>query len=287
MIMSKPLPILYSYTGGMPPETLEVLWIGADGVAEYVTGNPWPLQAPFDEVGYYRHPLSAQEQGALWKNINEIGKADSGSIDTTRSTDAGLEYFRADGDERIIERAWNPNHVPADYELLAKRIRQCITNTRKSPVSTLSIRWLEEDPATEVFQLELHNRGSEPFLFYASQSNAELPLEVRIKFVSANEMHAQTNPNPLSLIHLEPAKVEIPSDWQMTLEGQVALPGGGTLQLEIKRSDAKIPATSPSAGALECLFYVNFLRPTPEGETMLEQGWLMPARLHLRERNVS
>src|SRR5262249_54055278 len=96
------IPFLYSCTGGMTPETLEVFWLREDGIAEYIPGISWPPQPPFDEIGHYRNALSAIDRETLLRLVRKAQRElPLGSA--ARSLDSGLEFFRACVDEQIME----------------------------------------------------------------------------------------------------------------------------------------------------------------------------------------
>lgn len=265
------IPFLYSYTGGMTPETLEVFWVHADGVAEYVTGNSWPQQPPFDEIGHYRDVLSLEDRETLFGLVQEAQR-ESPPDSTARSLDAGTEFFRACLDHRTIEATWSPSRSPAEYQLLSRQTRRLIARTRNAPLCTLRVGFVSLKEADQV-GLTLQNRGREPFVFYDAQ-HADEALRIQVRVRAANfEAHGESSPpNPLVLAHLKPLSVLNPSDWHPDANGEISLNPGTTSRTEIDCRALRLPPTS----ILQGLVRISFWRATPEGESLLEQGWAMP-----------
>jgi hypothetical protein len=266
------IPFLYSYTGGMMPETLEVFWIRADGVAEYVTGNSWPQQPPFDEIGHYRAVVSAEDRETLFRFVHEAERELPPDV-TDRSLDSGTEFFRSCLDEKIMEAAWSPSRSPAQYQLLSRQVRQLIARTRNAPLSTLQASFVFGKGADQI-GLALQNRGREPFIFYdAQQADEKLRIQAHVRPVKVEPGLQSTPPNPLFLAHLKPLSLSNAPNWRPDAGGKISLKPGTTSQIEIDR-----PELGPFASSiLEGLVRVSFWRGTPEGESLLEQGWAMPA----------
>jgi hypothetical protein len=272
-------PFLYSYSGGMTPESLEVFWVRADGLAEYVAGNPWPRQPPFDEIGHYRSVLTAEERDQLNQLALEIQGDPPLATASARSLDAGVEFFRAQVDERIIEAEWSPTRAPAGHQALARHVRRLIAKTHNTPLSALQagMVWLND---SNRIRLTLQNRGSEPFIFYDAQhAGQDVRFQVRVRQVTVDE--SSHPPNPLILAHLKPVPSINAPGWPPDPDGKTSLQPGTSLCLEFH------PGTPlPIAGeTLECLVRINFWRATPEGEDLLEQGWVLPAPLHFSPGN--
>ena len=265
------IPFLYSYTGGMTPETLEVFWLRGDGVADYVTGNSWPQQPPFDEIGHYRSALSTEDRQTLFRLVQETQR-ESPPDTTARSLDAGMEFFRACLDEKIIEAAWSPSRSPAQYQLLSRQTRRLIARTRNTPLRTLRVSFVSLKGGDQV-GLMLQNRGCEPFVFYdAQQANENLRIQVRVRGVNLGADRQSSPPNPLLLAHLKPISLLNASDWRPDTNGEISLNPGTTSCVEIDSQTLGPPSTS----ILEGLVRISFWRETPEGEKLLEQGWALP-----------
>ena len=266
------IPFLYSYTGGMTPETLEVFWLHENRVADYVTGNCWPQQPPFDEIGQYRNTLSTEERETLFRSI-EQAQRDLPPGSAARSLDSGTEFFRACLDERIVESTWSPSRTPAQYHLLTRHVRLLIARTRNAPLSTLQASFVSLKGADQI-GLALRNRGREPFVFYdAEQADESLRIQVRLRVLTLEADEHFSPPNPLFLAHLKPLSLSNAPDWQPDAEGKISLNPGTTSRIEIDR--CALAWSSPSL--LEGLIRVSFWRGTPEEESVLEQGWAMPA----------
>lgn len=265
------IPFLYSYTGGKPPETLEVFWLHPDGVAEYVTGNSWPQQPPFDEVGHYRAVLAAEDCDAL--NRLAVAAQCEATETLRRPPDSGLEFFRANCGKKNIEAEWVSSSVPARYQALARHIRQCIFRTRQTPWSTLRVA-IGHWQGGETIGLTMQNRGRDPFVFYGLEPADEtLRLRVRVRTVSVDGGRQPAPPNPLLLAHLKPVALSNSTDWEPDADGKILLGSGKTLRIEIHPDALR----SFAAGILECLVQISFWRGTPEGGSLLETGWAMPA----------
>jgi hypothetical protein len=266
------IPFLYSYSGGMMPETLEVFWLRTDGVAEYVTGNSWPQQPPFDEIGHYRAVVSAEDRETLFRFVREAER-ELPPDGTARSLDSGTEFFRACLDEKITEAAWSPSRSPAQYQLLSRQVRQLIARTRDAPLSTLQASFVSGNGGDQI-GLALQNRGREPFIFYdAQQADETLRIQAHVRTVKVEAGRQSTPPNPMFLAHLKPLSLSNALDWRPDTDGKISLKPGTTSQLEIDRRELGPFASS----ILEGLVQVSFWRRTPEGEKLLEQGWAMPA----------
>jgi hypothetical protein len=266
------IPFLYSYTGGMTPETLEVFWLRTDGVAEYVTGNSWPQQPPFDEIGHYRAVVSVEDRERLFRLVHEAER-ELPPDSTARSLDSGTEFFRACLDEKITEAAWSPPRSPAQYQSLSRQVRQLIARTRNAPLSTLRASFASGKGADQI-GLVLQNRGREPFIFYDAQHADEtLRIQAHVRAVEVEAGRQSMPPNPLFLAHLKPLSLSNAPDWRPDADGKISLKPGTTSQVEIDRRELGPFASS----ILEGLVRVSFWRVTPEGESLLEQGWAMPA----------
>jgi hypothetical protein len=265
------IPFLYSCTGGMTPETLEVFWLRADNVAEYVTGNSWPQQPPFDEIGHYRSALSTEDRQTLFRLVQETQR-ESPPDATARSLDAGMEFFRACLDEKIIEAAWSPSRSPAQYQLLSRQTRRLIARTRSTPLRTLRVSFVSLKGGDQV-GLMLQNRGREPFVFYdAQQADETLRIQVRVRAMNLEADRQSSPANPLLLAHLKPISLLNASDWRPDANGEISLNPGTTSCIEIDCQALSQLSTS----ILEGLVRISFWRATPEGESLREQGWAMP-----------
>ncbi len=265
------IPFLYSCTGGMTPETLEVFWLRMDGVAEYVTGNSWPQQPPFDEIGHYRSALSTEDRQTLFRLVQETQR-ESPPDATARSLDAGMEFFRACLDEKIIEAAWSPSRSPAQYQVLSRQTRRLIARTRNTPLRTLRVSFVSLKGGDQV-GLMLQNRGREPFVFYdAQQADETLRIQVRVRAMNLEADRQSSPTNPLLLAHLKPISLLNASDWRPDANGEISLNPGTTSCIEIDCQALSQLSTS----ILEGLVRISFWRATPEGESLREQGWAMP-----------
>ena len=268
------IPFLYSYTGGMTPETLEVFWLRADNVAEYVTGNSWPQQPPFDEIGHYRSALSTEDREMLFRLVRETQR-ESPPDSTARSLDAGLESFRASIDERIVEATWSPSRSPTPYQLLSRQTRRLIAQTRDMPLRTLRVSFVSLTGRDQV-SLTLENRGREPFVFYdAQRADETLRFQVRVRAVNLEADRHSSPPNPLLLAHLKPLSLLNASDWRPDMNGEISLNPGTTSCVEIDSQTLGRLTTS----ILEGLVRISFWRETPQGERLREQGWALPVPL--------
>jgi hypothetical protein len=267
------IPFLYSCTGGMTPETLEVFWLRWDGIAEYVTANSWPQQPPFDEIGHYRNALSAEDRETLFHFVQEA-QHELPSGTTARSLDSGMEFFRACLDEKIMEAAWSPSRSPAQYQLLCRQVRRLIARARSAPLSTLRASFVSLKGGDQI-GVTLQNRGREPFVFYdAQQADETLRIQVRAHAANVEAGRESSPPNPLFLAHLKPLSVMNAPDWRPDMDGRISLKPGTTSRIEIDRE-----ALGPFASSiLEGLVRISFWRGTPEGESLLEQGWVMPVQ---------
>jgi hypothetical protein len=279
MASMETLPLVYSLSGGMPPETLEVFWMHPDGLAEYVTGNPWPAQPPFNTIGHFRTTLTRQEQDGLSQLLREQASAQMGI--PSLSADAGAEAFRAFVDGRVIEATWNPNSSPPVRLPLQGRVRQLIARTRDHPVSTLSAEWVA-DRSGQRPRLAFRNRGTEDFRLYDCEwAEEETRIQVRVRQAAAEKPEAPPSPNPIALLRLDPVRLANPTQWRPAPDGEIAVPPGETVHLEMSQGALSQAADAGGPAVLESLVRVSFWRPTPEGEPMLEQGWLMPPPLSL------
>jgi len=282
MAATESLPFVYSFSGGMPPETLEVFWVGPEGIGEYVTSNSWPYQPPFDEVGHYRVQLTKSEREELARLSDAAGRARAETPEVLESADAGVESFRTVKMGSVVEARWSPTRTPSGYLPLAGSVRRLITRTRHFPVSTLWGRWDEASTPTEQLVLKFTNRGTEPFRLYDfERADEDSRIQVRARYAPARPGGEASSPNPLALLRPEPLKVRNPQDWNPSADGDIILEPGRTLQLEIPRTAPASPQVASQAATLQGLIRLNFWRPGAEGENLLEQGWLIPEPLTL------
>jgi hypothetical protein len=269
------LPLVYSLSGGMPPETLEVFWMHLNGLAEYVTGNSWPVQAPFDSIGHFRTTVTRQDQDLISQVLSEASARQMGV--PARSADAGTEAFTALVGQRVIAANWNPNRPPPVCVPLIRQVRQLIAKTREHPVSTLSLAWLASDPAGGKPVLAFSNQGAENFRLYdCERAEEEARIQVRVRQVAAETPEQSTPSDPIALLRLDPVGLVNPGEWQPAADGEIVVPPGQPVHLEVPQPVSPQPPDTHRRAVLECLVRVSFWRPTPEGPPMLEQGWLMP-----------
>jgi hypothetical protein len=265
------IPFLYSYTGGMTPETLEVFWLREDCIAEYVTANSWPQQPPFDEIGHYRNALPAQDRETLWRFVQRV-QEESRPGSLARSLDAGTEFFRAYLDEQIVEATWSPSRSLAQYQSLSRQVRLLIARTRSAPLSTLRTSFVPPKSGDQI-SLTFQNRGREPFVFYdAQQADEALRIQVRVRTLESEAAGQPSPANPLFLAHLKPLAFSNAPNWRPDEDGKISLNPGTTSRLEIDRQ----ALGSSLLSTLEGLVRVTFFRGAPEGGSVLEQGWTLP-----------
>jgi hypothetical protein len=265
----------YSYTGGMPPASLEVLVIGKDGSAQYVAGHPWPKQPPFDEIGIYQRPLRKSELAGLLEVAAAVRRNVAPGRPDMLPADSGMETFFAPQADGIWRASWDPLEPPAGLVEPIQRMRALIADLRAHPLSALRAGLVRPDSASGLseVQLKLSNRGARRFAFSGFGAATDRPAELRLQFCDPEELALSNSRSPIQLFRSDPLE-GVPS----TAEELVLGPGEETL-LALKDEDGFLQRHDGRAGKLYGLLRVLW---KVEGfEDYVEEGWLMTAPLEV------
>ncbi len=148
-----PLPrVRYGVGGGAPPASAELLTVEPSG-ATYLTGHPWPMQPPFDEIGTYAAPVG-DDAGELAALLDGLRGRGAELRSAPGFADAGLESLTVAWQDEELDLVWSPPRRPAPLEPVVVALRELITRLREHPVSVLR--------ATRAHTgLQLENRGTE------------------------------------------------------------------------------------------------------------------------------
>lgn len=168
--MTTALPrVRYGVGGGAPPASSELLTVDSSGAATYVTGHPWPMQPPFDEIGTYAGPVGTDDADELTELLHRL-RGRGGEISAAPGyADAGLESLTVDWGDEQLDVVWSPPRRPQPLDGVAIALRRLVAGLRDHPVSVL--RAVRDDGC-----LRLENRGAEAFTLHrlAADALAEL-----------------------------------------------------------------------------------------------------------------
>jgi hypothetical protein len=180
--------------GGQPPQSHEVLRVDDDGTGLYLTGMPWPAQAPFDEIGVYRVEgaagLAPLARAALDAPAGEPGRADSGS-----------ERVEIDG----RAAGWSPAARGAEAQAFVAAAREVIAAARERPIAVVRAELGDDRTVT------LHNRG-------------ERAVPVADGSVRAGWGAADRVPDLLRIASAPPSPVALPATLEPGAAARVSLP---------------------------------------------------------------
>lgn len=259
--------LLYTYTGGLPPASFEELVVREDRAGEYVAGNPWPTQPPFDEIGLYARTLGEEEWRALEAVLEAVRASAPDEQRPLGHADAGIESLDALMDEARYSVAWTPHDVPDELRPAIAAVRHVISELREHPLSTLRAE-LEADGR---LRLLLANRGRERFAFHWLDADERHRPEVRIELEDLDSGRAEGSPSPIRLLRREPVTVA-PAAQLARENGESALQPGESVALEL----ADDLDRGPAGVEVRCLVRVCFFRTGLDGRRLVEEGWLMP-----------
>ncbi len=269
----------YSYRGGMPPASLEVLAVGKDGLAQYIAGHPWPKQPPFDEIGIYQRELGKADLNDLLRIVAEARHSDTSGPAELHPADSGTEVAFAGGDGQPWRASWNPLEPPTGLKKLLDRTRALIADLREHPLSTLSVRLgVVEAEALESglpgLQLRFSNRSPRPFTFFGFDSRSGQPAELRLQFCRLEELDATRCRSPIQLMQAAPIEV-LQSGAEPVLVG----PGEET-SIQVSLPEGLVRRGNEPAGLLFGLLHLFWQVEGIDG--YVEEGWLMPEPLEVR-----
>jgi hypothetical protein len=273
MLATTETPVVYGCTGGSPPSTFEVLTIRSDGEATYATGNPWPKQPPFDEIGTYREALSADDLELVRTWLRRAVPSAAEYSTASGSADAGLEYVEALLDETAIVAHWVPPMVPLSLEPVVDVLRKLVGRIRSNPVRTLQGRLEASLSASGKHRLRiwLDNRGIEAFRFCGFHTDPGTQPKVHLLtdgVESRLELQA-----PIRLLSEEPSSIVGSHGWEEDDEGLVTLAPDASLAIDISHG---LKHGQKDRWLLRSLVNVWFPHVSLHGEPYLQRGWLIP-----------
>jgi hypothetical protein len=242
--------IEFTAAGGQTPMTAEFLAVESDGAARYLTGNPWPDQPPFDEIGAYAGPLADATVNLLRGQAAEIGAARAQLADAPRELDSGAMQLTVRDAAEAWTLAWGPYDAPAPLMALERMLRQAIRGLRADHREATLAAMLDERDGK--LMLRLRNRGSEAF---AGRVDA-VWLSQEHDDATAREAAG----DPVELHHAEP----------VAIAATVRLSGGAETSLSL---DA--PAPVPGR-LLRALIGAHWMASWPERSPAKAEGWLLP-----------
>jgi len=260
----------YTYAGGSPPSSHEVVLVRPDRKAQYIAGHSWPKQPPFDEIGVYQRTLTNDE----WAELNRlIGLAyqNRSQIREPRYADTGVESFSAWLDKELWRVSWNPNEVSGALADLLSAVRNLITDMRRYPLSTLQAALTVED--TEL-RLRLSNRGTLPFVFYGfGEGLSDRASELRLQICDQEALKVSRTRSPIQLLRQPPLVGHYLTEGAA---GETHVGPGESLVVTVSRQDSILPRQS---GVLYALLHLYWKIAGLEAEASVGEGWLMPQPL--------
>lgn len=265
----------YSYTGGIPPASMEVLVVGKDGLAQYVAGHPWPKQPPFDEIGIYQRKLSKDELA----NLLEMAAAAHREVTAGRPdrlpADSGTETFFVPQQDGVWRTSWNPLEPPTDLVVLVGRMRALISDLREHPLSCLRVClvWSGTGKRPAEILLKLSNRGSRPFALIGSSASADEQAELHLEFCGPKELSLSKSRSPIELF-----RSELLDDFPDTGKELVIEPGEETI-LPLKQGESYLQSHVGQEGLLFGLLRIQW--KVESFDDYVEEGWLMPTPLEV------
>jgi hypothetical protein len=241
-------------------------------VVQYIAGNPWPRQPPFNEIGVYQRTLSSTEWTEFSRRIEVAYEHRSKDVEN-RHLDAGVESIFAWLDKELWRVAWNPKAPPSTYTPLIDDVRELIKGLRQHPLSVLHVVLVIENGE---LRLQFSNRGKLPFVFYGfGNKSLNERAELRLQFQGGEELKLSNFLSPIQLLRqpplfsnrlVEPTKEEI------------FLGSGESLAVSVERLRAVL---RPMPGVLYGLVHLFWRSGGLAQQTTTEEGWLMPPPLEV------
>jgi hypothetical protein len=263
----------YSYTGGLPPASMEVLVIGKNGLAQYVAGHPWPKQPPFDEIGIYQRQLSKEGLASLQGMAATARRDFPAGEPKGLSPDSGTETFFVPQTEGVWRASWNPLEPPTGLVELIRRMRALISELRGHPLSSLHACLIQPETGMQTSELwlKLSNRGERPFAFAGFGAPAGERAELRLQYCDQEELNSSRSRSPLQLIQSNPL------EGIMDASQELVIGPGEETTLTLKDSNGFLQRRERQFGMLFGLLRVQW--KVDGFEDYVEEGWLMPAPL--------
>ena len=221
--------------GGRPPASHEVLLVERSGAAWYLTGLPWPVQPPFDEIGAYRIDLGAEAAERL---AGEAGAVIAAPPAAPGPADAGLELVRLDG----REAHWSPERRPPQAERLVASARAAIAAAREHPFAVV------QGTLVDAGRVRLVNRGQHPLAVGEGELRAGWGRRTRA-------------PSPLRLAERPPLETPLPPELEPGSPVEVTLGPPGSPEDE-------------AYDTLYALVHLRWRPPVAEEGPWLD-GWLL------------
>ena len=266
----------YSYMGGMPPASLEVLVIGKDGLAQYVAGHPWPKQPPFDEIGIYQRQLSKDELAGLMATVvTTRSSAAPGQVEVLPA-DSAMETFFAPQTDGVWRASWDPLEPPAGLVEIVHSLRSLIADLRARPLSSIRAGLVRPKVGSGLseIRLKLSNRGERPFAFHGFGAATNQPAELRLQFCGPEELALSNSRSPIQLFRSKPFP-----GVASTPAGMVLVGPGEELVIAMEDEGGFLRSHDRQPGKLFGLLRVSW---KVEGfEDYVEEGWLMPEPVEL------
>lgn len=266
----------YSYMGGMPPASLEVLVIGKDGLAQYVAGHPWPKQPPFDEIGIYQRQLSKDELAGLMATVVTARSAAAPEQVEVLPADSAMETFFAPQTDGVWRASWDPLEPPAGLAEIVHSLRSLIADLRARPLSSIRAGLVRPDTGSGLseIRLKVSNRGERPFAFQGFGAATNQSAELRLQFCGPEELALSNSRSPMQLFRSKPFP-----GVASTPAGMVLVGPGEELVIAMEDEGGFLRNHDRQPGKLFGLLRVSW---KVEGfEDYIEEGWLMPEPLEL------
>lgn len=278
------LLFLYNYSGGMPPVSLEELYIEKDRLVHYLIGNSWPKQPPFDEIGTYEWRLDEEVFSHFQAELTAICQKGKTNIIQKIHADSGVESFEAMLGNRHCEFEWNPSEPPEELLPVIDIVRTFISELREHPLSTLHVK-VEDfhlSKNLKCLRFALLNKGKEPFIFYDfDYRNPETRVQVRVKCRNLNDASVGKSMTPIQLIGSDPVSIQKSGNLPVSSGGQITLTPQECIMIDVPMSTACSELDKRDRSySLFALVRVCFQHKYME-KVSIEEGWLMPEPVKL------
>jgi len=267
MQVPKDVSFVYGYSGGMPPQSLEIFSIRVDRQIQYITANPWPRQPPYDEIGFY----NGQTTDEVFDEVQMLANRSLAGTFTNSGTiyaDTGVEYIDAIINNQKYSVSWNPSFIPKSLEPLVSVIRRLIKNLRDCPSCVLQIDVKLTTPQRDNIGITFRNRGSVPFKMYGRE------LEIRLHLTDKKLFSKKDD--PITLLRYEPVK--LPEDIMMVIckDEMVEIGPRGDIVFQIPNPYwAEYRNSLGKSFDLYCLARVCFSSLSIRNERYIQEGWLL------------
>jgi hypothetical protein len=237
---------------------MELLTVDRDRIARYMTANPWPVQPPFDEIGWYHASLQNGDWEELRLLVAELPDQSVGG--GAHSSDIRSESLEVDLGPKPRGWEWLAPAPPEELAPVVETLRRLIRRVRDHPV-----RALRASIEAPYGRLLLENRGEAPFHFYGFGGEAKgARAEIRVR--PRERAGPEVGPGlPVGLATDDPLLVSNIEGMDPSPDGMLELPPKASVSLSLPRT----------GGELLCLLRVCFPTTSLSGEPFVQEGWIL------------